>query len=105
MAMLLLLMYCLAVKEVSAFETRPRKLQTELIEEPCPPCELLFSKLERTVGGTKLSQTVHVQERGEPKSGTGVMFFWATAALIHACDYLQQHFGEETYGVCHPSGT
>lgn len=37
---------------------------------------------------------VKVSERGEPKSGTGFMFEWAGGALIHACDYLTELFGE-----------
>lgn len=103
MMAMVLLIFCLAVDEASAFHTRPRILETEYMEEACPPCELLFSRLERTVGGVKLSQNVHVQERGEPKSGTGILFFWATAALMHACNYLQDQFGEETCGTRHPS--
>lgn len=99
---MVLLISCLAVDEASAFHTRPRFLDTENMEEACPPCELLFSRLERTVGGVKLSQSIHVQERGEPKSGTGILFFWATAALIHACNYLQEQFGEKACITRHP---
>lgn len=68
----------------------------------CPPCELLFRNLEPTGQDGKLTQVVRVQERGEPKSGTGMMFDWATASLIHACDYLKHYFGEETPHVVKP---
>ena len=39
---------------------------------------------------------VEVQERGEPKSGTGFMFEWAGGMLMHACDYLNMVFGESS---------
>lgn len=94
----MLLVSCLAFNGVSSFRALPRNSETEHIQEACPPCEVLFSKLETTGGGQKLSQHVYAQERGEPKSGTGIMFFWARAALIHACNYLQENFGEDTYG-------
>lgn len=98
--MLLLIVCLVTVNIVSSFRTLlPRISETEYIEEACPPCELLFSKLERTGTEEKLSQYVKVQERGEPKSGTGIASFWATAALIRACEYLQDQFGEETHGL------
>ena len=76
----------------------PRQLQVsnEKHTDLSPPCELLFSQLETTGGNGKLAQDIKVQERGEPKSGTSVSFYWASAALIHACDYLQELFGKET---------
>lgn len=67
-----------------------------LTEEACPPCELLFRNLERTRSDGKLTQVVKVQERGEPKSGTGMVFDWATGALIRTCDYLKHFFGKKT---------
>ena len=63
----------------------------------CPPCELLFRKLQPTKKDGKLAQVIRVQERGEPKSGTGMMFDWATGSLMHACDYLKHFFGEGAY--------
>lgn len=69
-------------------------------EEACPPCELLFRNLEPTGSDGKLSQVVRVQERGEPKSGTGMMFDWATGGLVRTCEYLQFLFGEETCRLC-----
>lgn len=64
-------------------------------EEACPPCEILFRNLEKSATTGKLSQVTRVQERGEPKSGTGVMFDWASGTLIRTCAYLQHFFGEE----------
>ena len=61
--------------------------------EPCVPCELFFSNLEINEENGLLSQVVRVQERGEPKSGTGMMFDWAAGALVQTCNYLQQLFG------------
>lgn len=75
--------------------TLPRLWEAEHIQEACPPCEMLFSKLERTGKNGKLTQDVRVQERGEPKSGTGIIYSWTTAALINTYDYLQGLFGEE----------
>ena len=99
MAMMLLISCLAAVSGVSSSPRalRPRISGTAGTEEACPPCELLFSKLERTGKKGKLSQHIRVQERGEPKSGTGVAYFWATAGLIHACHYLEEHFGEVAY--------
>ena len=96
---MLLMISCLAVNGVSSLDTLRRQAAVEHIVGACPPCGLLFGKLERTCRGTKLSQYVKVQERGEPKSGTGIMYSWATAALMHACDYLQEMFGEEMHDV------
>lgn len=59
----------------------------------CPPCDILFTKLEPTGDGGKLVQDVKVQERGEPKSGTGFMFFWAGGTLVQTCRYLQMMYG------------
>ena len=63
-------------------------------EVVCPPCEFLFSKLEPSKSGGKLVQNVKIQERGEPKSGTGFMFSWAAGTLVRTCRYLQSAFGE-----------
>lgn len=66
-------------------------------EEWCPPCEFFFRKLKKNEDGTgKLSQNIRVQERGEPKSGTGMMYDWATGALDQTCNYLQRLYGEAT---------
>ena len=92
----MLLISCLAVNGISSSHDH-QQADVENMEEACPPCNILFGKLEKTGRHGKLSQDVRVQERGEPKSGTGVMFYWATASLIHTCDYLQDVFGEETY--------
>ena len=84
----------------------PRPLQLtneEHTEYLCPPCELLFSKLERTGSNGKLAQDVRVQERGEPKSGTGLSYDWARAALLHACDYLEELFGKKQRVVTNQS--
>lgn len=59
----------------------------------CPQCDIFFSKLEPTGDGGKLVQDVKVQERGEPKSGTGFMFFWAGGTLVQTCRYLQMMYG------------
>lgn len=59
----------------------------------CPPCDILFSKLETDSSGRRV-QVVEVQERGEPKSGTSFMFEWAGGLLIHACEYLKKNFGD-----------
>ena len=67
-------------------------------DEACPPCELLFRKLESTGNDKgKMSQDVKVQLRGEPKSGTATSFDWGTGALVRTCDYLQRLFGEITW--------
>ena len=65
-------------------------------QEPCTPCEDFFNKLKLNEENGLLSQAVKVQERVEPKSGTGMMFDWATAALVQTCGYLQGLFGEVT---------
>lgn len=61
----------------------------------CVPCEYLFSKLEFSSSGKRI-QDVSMQERGEPKTGTGFMFGWATRALKEACDYFQTSFGQDS---------
>lgn len=92
----LLLIGYLAVNGVSSSSRRLLHNKEASAHEVCPPCELLFSKLEDTGANGKLSQVVHVQERGEPKSGTGVMYFWAIATFLKTCDYLRELYGEET---------
>ncbi|CAM9470199.1 unnamed protein product [Scytosiphon promiscuus] len=69
-----------------------------LASEACPnSCSDVFSKLEDGPPGrpTK-TQRIQVQERGEPKSGTGFMFEWATIALGHSCMFLQNAYGERS---------
>lgn len=95
----LLLICSLPAKEVSSSRAHWTVSTSEDIKEPCPPCELLFSKLEKTGRHGKLSQDIRVQERGEPKSGTGFMYFWASATFIHTCDYLRDLFGEEPHSL------
>lgn len=70
-----------------------------LTTDACPPCEILFRNLKRTGTNGKLVQDVKVQERGEPKSGTGIMFDWASRSLVLTCHYLQKVFGEELFVV------
>lgn len=65
------------------------------VQEECPPCELLFSKLETTAEGARV-QHVEVQERGEPKSGTTFSMNRAGGLLVHACDYFNKSFGKES---------
>lgn len=96
MMKVMLVLSCLGSKGASAKRTNPLVSTEAVTEEPCTPCEVLFSKLERTGRDGKLAQDIRVQERGEPKSGTGMAYFWASASLIHACDYLKDLFGEET---------
>lgn len=91
-----LLVSCLAGNGVSSAPYKLRGNKKRNAGEMCPPCELLFSKLEKGGEHGKLTQDVMVQERGEPKSGTGFMYFWATATLIRTCGYLDELFGEET---------
>lgn len=59
----------------------------------CPACDALFSYLETTPTGERV-HIAYQQQRGEPKSGTGIAFDWATNALFHACSYLKYYFGE-----------
>ena len=65
--------------------------------EWCPPCENFFRKLEKDEGQAKLTQVVRVQERGEPKSGTSILFDWSTGALVATCEHLKRFYGETTY--------
>lgn len=84
---------------------RPRHWEP-LSEESCPPCDLLFGKLEEKGrssstywsrrGQRQRIQHVEVEERGEPKSGTGVIFEWAMSVLSHTCRYLESAFGRGT---------
>lgn len=92
---MMLLVSCLVINGVYSTPS-PIQVVTnaEDTEDPCPPCELLFSKLESSGRDGKLAQDIWVLERGEPKSGTGMSYYWATAALIHTCDYLQDLYGE-----------
>lgn len=70
-------------------------------EENCPSCEQMFSKLSSTGISGKFVQDVKIQERGEPKSGTGFMFDWGAGALDHMCDYLKDAFGEDRTATRH----
>lgn len=79
---------------LSLSQSKIISVDLEPTEDSCPPCELLFRKLEKNEETGKLAQVVRVQERGEPKSGTGLMLDWATGALDHACIYLQRLYGE-----------
>lgn len=98
MKSVMLLVACLAVGGLSS-TTPDTSVAKEgfVTEEACPPCELLFRNLKRISSDGKLAQVVRVQERGEAKSGTDMMFDWATGALVRSCDYLKYFFGEETH--------
>lgn len=61
----------------------------------CPVCDALFSNLETTPTGERV-QIVSQQQRGEPKSGTALIFYWAASAIFRSCDYLKYHFGQES---------
>lgn len=68
----------------------------------CVPCESLFRRLEVDPSqppGLDMVQHVEVVQRGEPKSGTGGMFEWATGSLYHVCQHLNQHYGRESCKV------
>lgn len=68
----------------------------------CLPCESLFGRLEVDAsrpGDLRRVQHVEVMQRGEPKSGTGGMFEWATGSLYHVCQHLNQHYGRESCSV------
>jgi len=93
-----LALICPAVNGVSSSPRHLRVKNETPVQEICPPCELLFSKLENAGTNGKLTQLVKVQERREPKSGTGLVYFWAIASFMKTCDYLQGIFGEES--VC-----
>lgn len=67
-----------------------------LDSQDCPAnCHDLFGKLDDWQSGSRGSvQHVEVQERGEPKSGTGFMYEWASGALGHSCAFLQRAYGK-----------
>lgn len=74
----------------------------------CPPCGLIFSKLSRRESENspregwqhgRREQIIDVVERGEPKSGTGMMFHMAGGCLWHTCEYLNGLFGEKSCTV------
>ena len=96
--LMMLLISCRAENVFSSTSNHQRVMEPEVITKLCPPCELFFTKLEKTGRDGKLTQDVRVQERGEPKSGTGLLFFWGSAALMRTCDYLQELYGEKTQG-------
>lgn len=87
---------------VSAFEEirtfQPTRIQP-LRPHFCPRrCDLLFARLEDGPQGDSGARVQHVevQERGEPKSGTGMLFEWATGALAYSCIYLQKAYGRNS---------
>lgn len=49
-----------------------------------------------TMEDGKLVKRLEVQQRGEPKSGTGFMFEWAGGLLVHMCGYLNKIFGDNS---------
>lgn len=90
----------LAASGLSSWQPHAPGVSQEATDELCLPCESFFRKLERVEENGKLSRNLKVQLRGEPKSGTGIMFDWATAAMMRACDHLQLLYGEETLVLC-----
>ena len=95
MSMLLLFLF-LAWSGLSSSQSGISVVKQETTEW-CPPCENFFRKLEKTKENGKLTQVVRVQERGEPKSGTGILFDWSTGALVATCEHLKRFYGETTY--------
>lgn len=69
----------------------------------CLPCEDLFSRLEVGPDG-RLSQVVEMQQRGEPKSGTTVMWTWARTTLDETCKFLGSMYGSETCKLVNVNG-
>lgn len=74
----------------------------------CRPCALLFTKLSTKELGATIDergrrdvyeQIIKMIERGEPKSGTGMMLQMAGGCLVHTCDYLNGIFGENSCTV------
>lgn len=66
------------------------------LQEGCPPCDLFFSRLDEQPGGLYGKgrvQTVEMQMRGEPKTGTTFMFHWSHVLLVKTCEYLNGFFG------------
>ena len=92
----LVLVSFLAVGGQSSSQLHISVVEEEPKEKGCPPCELFFHKLDKNEETGNLAQVVRVQERGEPKSGTGMMFDWATGALDQMCKHLQLLYGEVT---------
>ncbi|CAM9579189.1 unnamed protein product [Scytosiphon promiscuus] len=64
----------------------------------CPPCGDLFSKAKTGADGKK-NQHVEIQLRGEPKSGTTMMYSWAVGTLARTCEHLQATFGRASCRV------
>lgn len=88
---------------VSAFEEtctfQPMRIQL-LRPHFCPRprrCDLLFSRLEDGPQGDSDARVQHVevQERGEPKSGTGMLFEWTTGDLVYSCMDLTKDLRKE----------
>ncbi|CAN0056471.1 unnamed protein product [Scytosiphon promiscuus] len=96
------LLHSIAV--VSAFQVRwasggvfqPRGVHPIPADECPESCSGMFTKLEEGPDGEGLVQKVEMQQRGEPKSGTGFMFEWASAALAQTCLYLMKAYGRES---------
>ena len=96
MILCIALIWCISVMIAASLPfLHVEKVKDEIADETCPPCELLFRRLERPGKEGKMIQDVKVQLRGEPMSGTGMPRDWATGALGHICDYLKRLFGEE----------
>lgn len=83
----------MVVGGLSSSPNDPLFMDQEPRGEWCPPCEIFFTKLEENKETGKLNQVIRVQERGEPKSGTGMIFDWATGALDETCKYLRRFYG------------
>lgn len=94
------LLICLVIECASASANSDDVLERELDTEEflgCPPCDTIFSMLHTSADGKRV-QEIDMQERGEPKSGTGFMFQWARRALDGTCEYLRRIYGRDS---CH----
>lgn len=96
--LLMMLFSSFAVEGVTSSVKFANFTEADTSGEMCPPCEVFFRKLEKSGSAGKLVQTIRVQERGEPKSGTGVLYTWGAEALLRTCDYLQEIYGEKPQG-------
>lgn len=93
--MVVLVLMLVSFLAMAGLSSARSAVKQDAAEDGCLPCEMFFRKLERTGEHGKLSGVVRVQERGEPKSGTGFMFDWATGGLMRTCHYLQGLFGKD----------
>ncbi|CAM9470059.1 unnamed protein product [Scytosiphon promiscuus] len=80
-----------ALKKRTFRPAAPEPLPAEQCPESCG--DAFGRQGKEAQGGSQRIRSVQVQERGEPKSGTGFMFEWATNALAHSCMYLQRAYG------------